>query len=144
MQRTLSVFKAYSTAVHQLHDWGKQMFVCKTTAPQCKVYVCCHVTILNTVFSVLYYCNGMQIFFLFEQMHNLFIKVNVDIGLTHPTTLVDSYHSKGGLNVCLFWPTHHGCPRSLWMTPKEVFEFPPCLSTSHVGVFAKLTSFERS
>ena len=40
----LSVFKAYSTAVHQLHHWGKQMFVCKKTAPQCKVYVCCHVT----------------------------------------------------------------------------------------------------
>ena len=58
----ISVFKAYSTAVHQLHDWGKQMFVCKTTAPQCKVYVCCHVTILNTVFSVLYYCDGMQVF----------------------------------------------------------------------------------
>ena len=65
------------------------MFVCKTTAPQYKVYVCCHVTILNRVFSVLYYWDAMQVFFIFEQMHNLFITVNVDIGLTHPPTLVD-------------------------------------------------------
>ena len=85
----ISVYKAYSTAVHQLHHLGKQMLVYKKTAPQCKVYVCCHVTILNTVFSVIYYYDGMQVFFLFEQMHNLFITVNVDIGLTHPSTLVD-------------------------------------------------------
>ena len=63
--KQLSVFKGYSTAVYQLHHNGKQIFVCKKTAPQCKVYVCCHVTILNTVFSVLYYCDGMQVFFSF-------------------------------------------------------------------------------